>query len=116
MNIILVHLTLEIPPRKKKSDIFTPTKHLHCNQLWRIHKSNCFNEPVDTVPVDRFIAVDTSKMGELDFSSTSFLTVSMFSSIILVGEDLEDVTGGHKSVDNSGEGVTACEEADVVRI
>ena len=55
-------------------------------------------------------------MGELDFSSTSFLTVSIFSSIILVGEDLEDVTGGHKSVDNSGEGVTACEEADVVRI
>ena len=24
-----------MPPRKK-SDIFTPTKHLDCNQLWRI--------------------------------------------------------------------------------
>ena len=49
-------------------------------------------------------------MEELGLSSTRFLTVSIFSQIILVRggpESLEgDVTGGHKSVDNSGEGVT----------
>ena len=28
----------------KKSDIFTPTKHFDCNQLWRIQKSNCFKK------------------------------------------------------------------------
>ena len=27
---------------QKKSDIFTPTKHLDCNQLSRIQKFNCF--------------------------------------------------------------------------
>ena len=37
-----------------------------------------------TVHIDRFIGVDTSEMEELDFSSTRFLTVSMFSSINLV--------------------------------
>ena len=37
-----------------------------------------------TVPVYRFITVDTSEMEELRFSSTRFLTVSIFSSIILV--------------------------------
>ena len=28
---------------RKKSEIFIPTKHFDCNQLWRIQKSNCFN-------------------------------------------------------------------------
>ena len=52
------------------------------------------------------------EMEELGFSSTRYLTISMFSSIIsirggigsLEGETF--VTGGHKSVHNSGEGVT----------
>ena len=57
-----------------------------------------------------FIAVDTSEMEELGFSST-ILTVSIFSSIILVRGGpgklgKRDVTGGHKSVDKSGESVT----------
>ena len=51
-------------------------------------------------------------MEELDFSSIRFLTESMFSSIILVREDLEwlerrKVTEDYKSVENSGEDVTA---------
>ena len=46
---------------------------------------NVFPKILHTVPpVDRFIAVDTSEMEELGFSSTRFLTVSMFYSIILV--------------------------------
>ena len=52
------------------------------------------------------------EMEELDFSSIRFLTESMFSSIILVREDLEwlerrKVTEDYKSVENSGEDVTA---------
>ena len=35
----------ETPPRKK-SEIFTPTKHLDRNQLWRIQKSNCFKKGI----------------------------------------------------------------------
>ena len=46
--------------------------------------SQCFPQNFPYSTVDRFIAVDTSEMEELRFSSTMFLTVSMFSSIILV--------------------------------
>ena len=49
------------------------------------------------------------KMEELGFSSTASPTVSMFYSIISVrggpGSLERDITGDHKSVDNSGEGV-----------
>ena len=31
---------------KKKSDIFTPTKHLDRNQLWKIQKSDCFKKGI----------------------------------------------------------------------
>ena len=31
---------------RKKSDISTPTKHLDCNQLWRIQKFNCFKKGI----------------------------------------------------------------------
>ena len=73
--------------------------------------SNVFLKILHTVPVDRFIAVDTSEIDELGFSSTRFLTVSMFSSIFFCSGKTwkigrRDVTGGHESVDNSGKGVT----------
>ena len=45
---------------------------------------NVFLKILHTVPVDRFITVDTSEMDDLGFYSTRFLTVSMFSSIILI--------------------------------
>ena len=45
---------------------------------------NVFLKIFHTVPVDRFIAVDISEMEESSYSSTKFLTVSIFSSIILV--------------------------------
>ena len=34
-----------MPPRKK-SNIFTPTKHLDCNLLWRIQKCKCFKKGI----------------------------------------------------------------------
>ena len=34
-----------MPPRKK-SDIFTATKHLNCNELWRIQKFDCFKKGI----------------------------------------------------------------------
>ena len=55
--------------------------------------SNVFLKILHTVPVDRFIAVDTSEIDELGFSSTRFLTVSMFSSIILVRGGPGSLTG-----------------------
>ena len=47
------------------------------------------------------------EMEDIGFSSTRFLNVSMFSCINLVrgGPGRRDGTGGHKAVDNSGEGV-----------
>ena len=45
---------------------------------------NVFLKIFHTVAIDRFIAVHTSEIEELVFSSTGFLSVSMFSSIILV--------------------------------
>ena len=67
-----------------------------------------------TVPVDRFIAVDTSEIEELSCSSTRFLIVSMFSPIILV-------CGGPGNVEGemSPEAINlliTLEEADVVTI
>ena len=52
-----------------------------------------FTGNIGLYTLDRFIAVDTSVMKELGFSSTRLLTVSMFSSIIFVRGGLGSFKG-----------------------
>ena len=78
---------------------------------------NVFLKIFHTVPVDRFIAVDTSEIEELGFFSSRVLTVSMFSSIILVRGGPGSL-GGETSLETINLLITLenCEETDVVII
>ena len=67
---------------RKGSDIFTPTKHFNCSQLWRFQKfDSCFVElkknPPNSLPelvnnVERYAACIESDGGTFEYKRKSF--------------------------------------------